>query len=324
MKLRPTKEARLMSEAESNLSSEAFISPEAAAPMCGGALLKAARESQSMPIAALALALKVPVKKLEALEGDRFDLLPDIVFVRALAASICRSLKIDPAPILASLPNVTGVHLNSKGPAMSVPFRAPRDQMGASFWDQLSKPLIVVVLLLLLGGGVLVFAPLPQLAKLSGSSLPDTLVDSMQSAPTPAIAADVPLVLADTSTRVVDTLIARVNVPAGISEVPAKTEIVSPPAVPNMPALDVSAASSGASSIVVFTARGASWVEVVDSTATVKLRKTLADGDVVSATGVAPLSVVVGRADVVDVQWRNKPVDLMPVARENVARFEVK
>lgn len=313
-----------MSEAGSNHSSEASTSPEAAAPMCGGALLKAARESQSMPIAALALALKVPVKKLEALEGDRFDLLPDIVFVRALAASICRSLKIDPAPILASLPNVTGVHLNSKAPAMSVPFRAPRDQMGASFRDQLSKPLIFVVLLLLLGGGVLVFAPLPQLAKLSGSSLPDAFVESVQTAPVSGVAADVPIALADNFTTVVDTPIAREDLPTGTSQVPDKTEIVSLSAVPSMPALGVSAASSGASSLVVFTARGASWVEVIDSTGSVKLRKTLADGDVVSATGVAPLSVVVGRADVVDVQWRNKPVDLMPVARENVARFEVK
>jgi cytoskeleton protein RodZ len=207
---------------------------------------------------------------------------------------------------------------------MSVPFRVPRDQIGASFRDQLSKPLIFVVLLLLLGGGVLVFAPLPQLAKLSGSSFPNAPVDSMQTAPTSAVAADAPLALADTSTTVVDTPIPRGNLLTGISQVPVKTEIFSSSAVPGMPALDVSAASGGASSLVVFTARGASWVEVIDSTASVKLRKTLADGDVVSATGVAPLSVVVGRADVVDVQWRNKPVALMPFARENVARFEVK
>jgi cytoskeleton protein RodZ len=76
--------------------------------------------------------------------------------------------------------------------------------------------------------------------------------------------------------------------------------------------------------LVVFKARGATWVEVIDATASVKLRKTLANGDVVSASGVAPLSIVVGRADVVEVHWRNKPVDLMPVARDNVARFEVK
>lgn len=314
-----------MSEVESNLPIDGLTSPEAVARVRGGgALLKAARESQAMPIAELALALKVPVNKLEALEGDRFDLLPDIVFVRALAASVCRSLKVDPAPILASLPNVTGVQLNSKVPAMSVPFRAPRDQTGASFRDQLSKPMIFVVLMLLLGAGILVFAPLPQLAKLSGYSPTDALVESTQTVPTPTVGTDVAPVLVDTSKTVVDTPIARENLPIGISQAPATTDIASPLSVSNMPAQGVSAASSSASNLVVFTARGASWVEVIDSTASVKLRKTLADGDVVSATGVAPLSVVVGRADVVDVQWRNKPVDLMPVARENVARFEVK
>ncbi len=75
---------------------------------------------------------------------------------------------------------------------------------------------------------------------------------------------------------------------------------------------------------VVFTARGTSWVEVIDATAAVKLRKTLASGEIASATGVAPLSIVVGRADLVDVQSRGKSFDLMPVTKDNVARFEVK
>ena len=52
-------------------------------------------------VATLAAALKVPVHKLEALEADDIDALPDAVFARALAASVCRSLKIDPAPVLA-------------------------------------------------------------------------------------------------------------------------------------------------------------------------------------------------------------------------------
>ena len=292
--------------------------------MSGGGLLKLARESQGIPIAVLALALKVPVKKLEALEGDRFDLLPDIVFVRALAASMCRSLNIDSAQILASLPAAAGVQLHPKAPAMSVPFRGPRDQIGASLREQLSKPLTLVVLLLLLGGGVLVFAPLPQLARLAESSLGDAAIQSGQTVPIPALATDAPLVLADTSSSILETPVARENSPAEISQVRAALQIASLLPVSNMPAAGLSAASSGASDVVVFTARGASWVEVTDSTASVRLRKTLASGDVVSASGVAPLSVVVGRADVVDVRWRNKPIDLMPVARENVARFEVK
>ena len=71
-----------------------------------GQLLREAREAQGLHVAALAVALKVPVKKLEALEADRLEELPDAVFVRALASSVCRALKIDPAPILEKLPQL--------------------------------------------------------------------------------------------------------------------------------------------------------------------------------------------------------------------------
>ena len=64
-----------------------------------GTLLRQAREAAGMHIGALSVSLKVPVKKLEALEADRLDLLPDAVFARALAASVCRTLKADPGPI---------------------------------------------------------------------------------------------------------------------------------------------------------------------------------------------------------------------------------
>lgn len=298
--------------------------PVVSASTSGGAMLKAARENQSMPIAVLAVALKVPVKKLEALECDRFDLLPDLVFVRALAASMCRSLNIDPAPILASLPSPTDMHLGPKAPAMSVPFRVPRVRLGASFSDHLSKRLIFVVLLLLSGVLVLVFAPIPLLVNLVGSALSDVNVANTQIAP------------------VLQTMSTQITVPYGAASTdlnpavirqnqhnvlnhglvgPGDTDRV---IASNTPARNMTTVPAETVGQVVFKARGASWVEVVDATASVKLRKTLTHGDVVSASGVAPLLVVVGRADVVDVQWRDKPVDLTPVVKENVARFEVK
>ena len=69
-----------------------------------GALLRAARERQGLHIAALAAAIKVSQRKLEALEADRFDELPDATFTRALAQTVCRQLKIDPKPVLERLP----------------------------------------------------------------------------------------------------------------------------------------------------------------------------------------------------------------------------
>ena len=50
-----------------------------------GTLLRAAREKQGLHIAALAAAIKVSPRKLDALENDRWHELPDATFVRALA-----------------------------------------------------------------------------------------------------------------------------------------------------------------------------------------------------------------------------------------------
>ena len=324
MKLLLTNGVRSMSDSHLIHQDIVLSAPEVTAPTSGGAMLKAARENQAISIAVLAVVLKVQVKKLEALECDRFDLLPDLVFVRALAASMCRSLNIDPAPILASLPFPTDIHLSPKAPAMSVPFRAPRARLGASFSDHLPKRLIFVVLLLLSGVLVLVFAPIPQLVNLVASSLSDANVANTQIAPVVKTMSTTTTVPSGAAATDLNLAVIRQNQHTGLNQGSAGPGDTDPVLVSNMLARDASTVPAETVGLVVFKARGASWVEVVDATATVKLRKMLAQGDVVSASGVAPLSVVVGRADVVDVQWRDKPVDLTPVVKENVARFEVK
>ena len=63
---------------------------------------------------------------------------------------------------------------------------------------------------------------------------------------------------------------------------------------------------------------------MVDANGVVQLRRILATGETVGVSGALPLAVVVGRADVTDIQVRGKPFDLAAVSKENVARFEVK
>ena len=53
-----------------------------------------ARQQQGLHIAALAALIKVSQRKLELLEADRLSELPDATFARALAQTMCRSLKI--------------------------------------------------------------------------------------------------------------------------------------------------------------------------------------------------------------------------------------
>ena len=66
------------------MSEGAGAAASASAPSAGR-LLREAREKQGLHIAALAAAIKVSPKKLELLESDRFDELPDATFTRALA-----------------------------------------------------------------------------------------------------------------------------------------------------------------------------------------------------------------------------------------------
>ena len=136
-----------------------------AAPGGSGSQLRQAREAAGIHIAALASALKVPVARLQALEDERFDLLPDPPFIRALAASVCRVLKLDAAPILAGLPQREPLSLARPGPdAHGKSFRMD----GRGYGRQpagLSRPLIGVVVLLLVAAGILMVLPRARLGQ---------------------------------------------------------------------------------------------------------------------------------------------------------------
>jgi cytoskeleton protein RodZ len=112
---------------------------DAAAVPSAGRLLREARERQGLHIAALAASIKVAPKKLELLEADRFDALPDATFTRALAQTVCRALKIDPTAVLTLLPPPTGHRLEQVGEGLNAPFRerpgvgAQRDANGGGF-----------------------------------------------------------------------------------------------------------------------------------------------------------------------------------------------
>jgi cytoskeleton protein RodZ len=69
-----------------------------------GALLRQLREDAGFKLDVLAQALRVSPAKLEALETDCLDDLPDAMFARALTLAVCRQLKTDAAPVLALLP----------------------------------------------------------------------------------------------------------------------------------------------------------------------------------------------------------------------------
>jgi cytoskeleton protein RodZ len=319
-----------MSEAPGQGPASGLDAAAAAGPSAG-TLLRQAREEAGLHVATLAAALKVPVRKLEALEADRFDLLPDAVFVRALAASVCRNLKLDPAPILERLPATGGPRLAPSEGGINAPFRSPRDAAGPSWRDQLSRPVFIVVAALLLGALVVTLLPSRHEDAATASDAPPAAGPAAP-APTPLAASSAPVTApVETPTPVAVAAPA----PAPGAQAPAAPPVVTATAAPARAASSavaaasapVAAASSPAlptTGIVVFKAKADSWIQVTDARGGVPLRKLLAAGETAAASGPLPLSVTVGSVSATDVQVRGKPFDLAPVSRDNVARFEVK
>jgi cytoskeleton protein RodZ len=298
-------------------------------------MLRQAREAEGLHIAALAVALKVPVKKLEALEADRFDQLPDMVFVRALASSVCRNLKIDPAAVLERLPHTIAPTLRTDEAGINTPFRTPGETSMLSVQYQLSRPLVLAVVALLVGALVLVFFPARERAELvvapkigatdSGPAFPPSSATNEPAVVERAVSP--PMTVTPAPLESSPVLVA----PASAVALAAPRSLASAPVV-KASALAMAASSPVVSAstalvtngLLVFRARDVSWVEVHDAKGTVQVRKNLAQGETLAASGALPLTVVVGRADVIDVQIRGQAFDLMNVAIANVAHFEVK
>ncbi len=290
-----------------------------------GAMLRDAREAAGLHIGALAVALKVPVNKLEALEHDRVDLLPDAVFARALTASVCRNLKVDPAPILGRLPQTGLPRLNMRDQRLQPRFDMASSQSIVRSRQQISTPAWISGGSLAIAALVIVFLPDVQksialvqekAADWSAPRSPDTAPLSLDmSTMRPISAASGSQSIGKTSGDKQD----EVDQAAGsLSQTAAAVELSRSAAAGD---LNVSGVDS---SLLRLTASRESWVQVIDAKGSVVLRRLLSAGETAATSGALPMEVVVGRADATRVEVRGKVLDLGPLARDNVAKFEVK
>ena len=151
--------------------SDAAAAPRIEPGVTAGRLLREARQAQGLHIAALASAIKVSPRKLELLESDRLDELPDATFSRALAQTVCRSLKVDAAPILALLPRAPGSRLQV-GEGLNTPFRDRPGRLVPNDWKSLGRPQIWGPVLLLLAAGAVYLMPSGWLPNGAGRSRP--------------------------------------------------------------------------------------------------------------------------------------------------------
>lgn len=282
--------------------------------------LKEAREAAGLHIAALAAALKVPVKKLEALEAGRYSELPDLTFARALASSACRQLKVDPAPILQQIPLGSSPKLGDHGQALNAPFNSGRDEEPINPLNWLSRPALLAAIALLLGALVIVFLPRAESPPVVASVAEPVMAEPVVvvepvAAQEPAGAALQEGVLPVSTDQALPALAPANTDPAAVPTDTAALPVATPAAPVAVP---------GAGSLLSIAATGESWVEVVNGSGAVVAQRLLQAGDVIDFSAAPPYTVVLGKADAAQVSVRGKPFDTTPFARSNVARFEVK
>ena len=301
-----------------------------AAAVSAGALLRQARQAQGVALGDLAATLKVPVEKLQALEDEDWQRLPDVVFLRALAQTICRTLHLEAAPVLALLPQQKVTALAPQG-GLNAPMRERGVPSILATKTQHSPwPWVVLLLIVLGGGGYLgVQWMAPEWVRGVSTTVPapsDPVGDSPLFSPAGpeegdggnmgdgAQAGEVPAVQA-----------AALMQPALQEEEGAQPGFAAPAPAPVAQAEPAAApAAASVSPVLRITAKGATWVQVLDAQQRLLIEKILQDGEVFSTSAPKPLTVAVGKADLATVEVNGAPFDVQAVARSNVARFEVK
>ena len=306
-----------------------------AAAVSAGALLRQARQAQGVALEDLAATLKVPVEKLQALEDEDWQRLPDVVFLRALAQTICRTLHLEAAPVLALLPQQKVTALAPQG-GLNAPMRERGvPSILATNTKHSPWPWVVLLLIVLGGGGYLgVQWMAPEWVRgvsTTVSAPSDPAGDSPLFSPAvpeegdgggmgnmgdAAQAGEVPMVQA--------AALMQPALPEEEGDQPgfaAPAPAAEPAAAPAVPAAQ---AAASVSPVLRITAKGATWVQVLDAQQRLLIEKILQDGEVFSTSAPKPLTVAVGKADLATVEVNGAPFDVQAVARSNVARFEVK
>ena len=271
-----------------------------------GAQLMAARRAQGLSLGDIARQLKLSVRQIEALERDDYTAFSGPVFVRGFLRNYAKLLHLDPDILVtgAAIPATAG----GANAAPSAP--VPLQESAADRGRRVSPGTLVgaAVLLVLLVAAIYETREKP-------SPVSRTPVE-----PSPPAVAATPQHADSPPGASVEGSPAQSPIPAAPPAAAGTAALPVPgpaAAVPAEPVLGATAAPAQ----VKLAFDGESWVEIKDKSGTVILSRLNAGGSERVVEGEPPLTLVIGNAHAVRLSFRNKPVDLVPHTRVDVARI---
>ncbi|HEU5282636.1 MAG TPA: RodZ domain-containing protein [Burkholderiales bacterium] len=307
-----------------------------------GALLAAERSAQGLGAGDIARQLKLSVRQVEALERDDYGAFAGMVFVRGFLRNYAKLLDLDPEPLVAMTYPTDAAQPGTVSPPVAGELGAGRGARPMRGWLLGALVLIVLVVAAIFEGRQ------REVPRRALESVPQTAPSAVRQAKSPgatdaapaarerapaASADQAPPAAAPRSVPPVTpaaTLAppAATPAPPGATPAPPGATPAPPGATPATTAatLDAAAVSSEAPAALDekqlrLRFDGASWVEVKDAHGAVIFSQLNDAGSERVVQGRAPLSVVIGNAHSVRLSYGDRPVDLSPHTKVDVARL---
>ena len=265
-----------------------------------GQELAAAREARGLALADVAQQLKFAPRQLEALEQEHLEALPGATFARGMVRSYARLLKLDPEPLVQRIAGrfeVPDSNRLAERYHQPVPFS---DSARRSTFVYLAMSLGVLVLV-----GAVAYEWHQERTAAARSTTPGaTSVAKAKPAPREAKPLAAP--------------VAPVAVQPAIAPVPVAAEKT--PKTTERTLKTVEKPVGGANRLVVRT-EGEAWIEIRDSADRMLVSSLNPPGSERVVRGRPPYSLIIGNASQVSITYDDKPVDLAPHTRQDVARL---
>jgi cytoskeleton protein RodZ len=327
--------------------------PNAApAQLSPGAQLAAFRQEHGWTVEQVASQLNLAPRQIAAIENGDYAALPGMPIVRGFVRQYAKLLKVDAAPLLATMGGET-VHAQepmAPRPTLATPFSEARLP---SMMDRPALPfkwIVVLLLAVLLGAAIWALQQgrdLAGISKTATSQVKDGLTQ-MSSAVT-AQQREAPKVEApnvgeqkaeaSATTTAPGTVTEAIPVPPVAVPAPAPvapatpTSVAPPPAAPaptstptpTPSTVPAAAAPVAGKDTLVLRARADSWVEVKRAgNNSVVISRLVKAGETESVEVSEPVSVVIGNVTGVEASWRGAPLELKAGGNSNVARLTLK
>ena len=266
-----------------------------------GAELARAREAAGLSIADVAQQLKFAARQIEALEQGRYGDLPAGTFARGMVRAYARLVKLDPAPLVERIAPQVAVPDNA---AVVASARRPIPIVDNARRMNLAYGALSLVILVVIGG--IVFQWQRDRARAERMTF---VAPAQAPAGQPGRATEV-AAASQVSPQPV-ALAAQETLPA---EKPAPAE------AEKAPAEKQAAAQAGRHRIAMKFERE-SWVEVRDRGGRILTSELNPAGTERAVEGLAPFAIVIGNAQHVRLTYDDRPIDLAPHVKVEVARF---